>query len=228
MESKYSVLDALIDRTQDEWIGALMIALALALAAQIVFRLVRRRVSDPLLLVTGVVLASNVVAMMLVASYVGWVMSATPRDIPVRPRMSFGEPGRPRGGGGLLLAWRLLRQGDTDHDGRLSADEAAALVHAARGDDAGAADAHDLARTLGGWPEERSWAGLDRPIPANGPPDPASATQNVPQGAPQPLRFRRSRLLSRPSPASPIRDTGDNPPKPARRSNTESASRPAS
>jgi hypothetical protein len=122
-----SIFNVVVDRSAESLIGAVLIALVLALVVAGVYALLHRKVSDPTVLLTCLVMAANVAAMMVAGGYVrtASMRMGRPgvRSIGVEPRFPpggfGGGPGRGPG-----MASRILDGADSDGDGRLSAAEA--------------------------------------------------------------------------------------------------------
>jgi hypothetical protein len=118
-----SVIDALAERTAQELIAALMIALTLSLILSGLYILGKRKTSDALALMSILTLLGCTVSMALAAGYVqltlrggqpsaGRVVDADHRDLPPTNPESF-------------LAQRLFKESDLDGDGLISGEEAA-------------------------------------------------------------------------------------------------------
>jgi hypothetical protein len=117
-----SSLDAIVDRSPKELIGAVMISLALSLAFTGLYALRRRKSSDRFTLMVVLSLGTNVAAMIIV---VGYFTHA--QNLKVKAVESVGHmwPQERRGNGlELHLSQRILDMADKDRDGSLSSQEA--------------------------------------------------------------------------------------------------------
>lgn len=115
--------NALIDRSPQELIGAIAIALLVSLAVTGLYELGRRKIKDGVMLMTVLVLLACVASMAVTASFF-----ARKRDASLRTTAPVGamyvhpwpEPDRV-----ALLARRVLERSDRNGDGLLSEEEAA-------------------------------------------------------------------------------------------------------
>ncbi len=83
MEYLNSVGDAVVDRSLQELIGAIMVALALALAMAGLYALGRRKVSDSAMLVTCLTIISSVASMALTGGYLAALAKRQRQEIKV-------------------------------------------------------------------------------------------------------------------------------------------------
>jgi len=114
--------NALIDRSPQELIGAIAIALLVALVVTGLYELGRRKIKDGVMLMTGLVLLACVVSMALTAGFFTRKRDASLRG-PAAGAMyvhPWPEPDRV-----ALLARRVLERADRNGDGLLSDEEAA-------------------------------------------------------------------------------------------------------
>jgi hypothetical protein len=121
-----SITDVVLDRSADELIGAILVALMLALALAGAFALFRRRITDATTLITCLALAMNLVAMTVAA---GFIRSSRQHGVQGfrRSHLGVAPPSMAEGEHHLAaLAKISLELADTDGNGLLSADEAAA------------------------------------------------------------------------------------------------------
>src|SRR3954447_13250452 len=65
-----STIDVMLDRSADELIGGILVALLLSLAVAGAFALLRRKISDATTLITCLALAANLAGMALAAGFV--------------------------------------------------------------------------------------------------------------------------------------------------------------
>lgn len=116
-----STIDVILDRTADELLGGILVALLLSLALAGAFALLRRRIHDATTLITCLALAAILAGMTLAAGFVRctysqgvWPNQGLPRGLPavVADR-------------GASLARMIFEQADDDQDGVLSPEEAA-------------------------------------------------------------------------------------------------------
>ena len=153
-----SLTDAVLDRTTEELLGAVMIALALALALAGLYALGRRKLKDPIMLMTGLMLFANLASMVVAAAYVVKARKDITSDgrnaafPPLAGHLGHGGPpsnhGRPDGPPGSAVAFGIVKTADTNNDGKLSPDEAAAFVRLADTSGKGSIDGHDLETAL--------------------------------------------------------------------------------
>lgn len=123
------LLDVVSDRSPDELIGALLIALALSLAMTGVYGLARRKAHDPRILICALMTLVSIASMTLA---VGYVASASGRGGPDGVLGFLASPP-----GRVMLVRRIFEAADTDGDCLLSQDEAShAAAHFVRSLDA--------------------------------------------------------------------------------------------
>ena len=145
--SRDSYLNLLLDRSSNEWVGALLIALFLSLALVGVHMACRRflKLKDETAPLVGLGMIAVFVGMLIAGAYVdlaerkpalsaadgGAATGAGPARGPGGPG-GGGGPGSGRGGGPggftTRLSSAIIDSADTDHDGALSADEAASAA----------------------------------------------------------------------------------------------------
>jgi hypothetical protein len=134
-----SIFNIMVDRPPQEWIGGLMVALFLAMALAGAYMAFRRwtKVQDD---------TTPLVGLAVVVIFSGMVLAAVSSELKLkRPAVPAGDsnerqrggPGRGpgfgsgfgRGGGSTSrMADLILEDADTDHDGRLSPEEAASAA----------------------------------------------------------------------------------------------------
>ncbi|SIO58720.1 hypothetical protein SAMN05444166_5786 [Singulisphaera sp. GP187] len=121
-----SIVDVILDRTPEELIGGVFMALVLALGLSGLFHLIRRKVSDTSTLIICLALGSNLVAMTVAGAFIRSKFiggRASGRDA-----IMAGPHFPPPGMGGIrssLIASRIFEAADLNSDRFLSADEAA-------------------------------------------------------------------------------------------------------
>jgi hypothetical protein len=117
-----SSLDAIVDRSPKELIGAVIISLTLSLAFAGLYALRRRTTSDRLTLMVVLSLGTNVAAMLVVLGYFTYAQNLKMKAV---ESVSHTRPPGPRGNGlELHLSQRILDMADRDRDGSLSSQEA--------------------------------------------------------------------------------------------------------
>jgi hypothetical protein len=179
MELIRSIYDAVVDKSPEELIGAVMVALAMSLTMTGLYALGRRKVSDTLPLVTGLMVVVCVVSMALAAGSAlharraGFgIAGATAWSPKVGPFPPGFRPGGPPGPvppwfrpGGFAFGWppsqSFIKALDADRDGRVTPEEAARFVRSADASGRGSADAGEIAKVM---------SDLLRPPPGAGPP----------------------------------------------------------
>ncbi|AGA27558.1 hypothetical protein [Singulisphaera acidiphila] len=119
-----SIVDVILDRSPEELIGGVLMALVLALGLSGLFHLIRRKVSDTSTLIVCLALSSNLVAMTVGGAFVRYkftggrsLWGARSVEAPAPP------PGIPGGRSGFIAS-RILESADLNGDRLLSADEA--------------------------------------------------------------------------------------------------------
>ena len=118
----HSSLDAIVDRSAKELIGAGMISLVLSLAFTGLYALRRRKTSDRFALMVVLGLGTNVVAMLVVLGYFTYAQNLKMKAV---ESVSHMRPQERRGNGlELHLSQRILDMADSDRDGSLSSQEA--------------------------------------------------------------------------------------------------------
>lgn len=157
-------LDALSDtvlrRSPHEIVGAFLIAVVAALAASSLYMLLRRKFSDPLVLVAGITLAASAACMSVTATYLQTNGAATRDGSGITgfsaagvPHGNMKQPPFP-GPGPMHAPWHgaagmpstgflMVMVADTNHDHVVSADEATAFVRSA-GSANGSIDAQSI------------------------------------------------------------------------------------
>ena len=116
--------NVLIDRSAQELIVALTIALALSLVVTGLYNLGRRKIHDGVMLMTGLVLMACIVSMLLAAGFLTRSRNVYLRSIE-RDAATRGMRVRPGPGIELPLARWIFDLADRDQDGSLSDEEAA-------------------------------------------------------------------------------------------------------
>ncbi len=116
-----STIDVVLDRTADELIGGILVALLLSLALAGAFALLGRRIRDTTTLITCLALAAILAGMTLAA---GFVRSADRQGVRANPGLPRGLP-PVVADRGASLARLIFEQADDDRDGVLSPEEAA-------------------------------------------------------------------------------------------------------
>ena len=137
-----SVKDALIERAPEELIGAVLMALYLALIPAGIAAWRRRKAPDSPVVLGGLVFPCLLAAMILGLSYDNYTRAirrvgpndghyrVSPAGLIPFSRPAFGTPtdARALGAAGDLVLSRLFGSADADHDGRLTPEEAAGFV----------------------------------------------------------------------------------------------------
>ena len=140
----HSIYDVVLDRSPEELLGAIGVAVALSMLFAGVFALLRRKVEDRVLLVIALMIVASVASMGLGAGYV----TAGKKH---GPRLPFGteEGSWVRYSAPLNLSPRLMARCDADGDGRLSPTEASqAAAHFITALDDGREGSVDIARVI--------------------------------------------------------------------------------
>jgi hypothetical protein len=164
IETLRSTLDAFIDRSPGDLIGAVMIALTLALAMTGLYALLRRRkpTSEPLTGLIVLMLVANVASMALAGGYLTKTWKAE-RGVPggEKPTTAWwpppggfkpgvagqsGSPGGPPGSPwcGDPNVGQVFAVADLDKDGRLTPDEVAQFVRMADANGKGSVNEGDF------------------------------------------------------------------------------------
>jgi hypothetical protein len=195
-----SLGNTIVDRSPDELIGAVMIALATSLAMAGLYMIGRRKLTDNLMPIIVLMIVGNLVSMALAAGYV--VRARRLRRLPPHGAAAAILPwARPSASPEATLVETLFEVADKNHDGLLSADEAsigaAEFVHKADTGGKGSIDSDSLRTLLHGTLSQgrgpfRHPDMLDGPRPPpHGPPPPghfgpALPETIVPRSAAQP------------------------------------------
>jgi hypothetical protein len=155
IENLRSTFDILLDIKPGDLIGAVMIALTLALAMTGLYALRRKKMGEPMIVLIVLMLCANVTSMALAAGYLAKTWRAemrSPNDSaraalrrppasPVGPdhpwRHPGGHPGPPPGGPPVS---QIFAVADADRNGRLTPEEAALFVRAADSNGTGSVD----------------------------------------------------------------------------------------
>ncbi len=155
-----AVSDFLLDRSPRDVVAGVLLAMVVSGALTGLFALVRRRSSEPLVLLLGLGILANLVATLTGVGYVLHVRGEVnrPKFVTSAP-MGWSAPGRP----GPCAHWPppphwthgfsapvLVEKADADRDGRLSPEEAARFLRAADTAGKGSVDARDIEKALGG------------------------------------------------------------------------------
>lgn len=120
-----SIVDVIVDRSPEELIGGVLIALVFALGLSGLFHLLRHKVSDTSTLIICLALSSNLVAMTAGAAFIrykftgGRAQGSRSRS-PEPPMPPPGMPGSRTG----FMAGRILEAADLNGDRFLSSEEA--------------------------------------------------------------------------------------------------------
>jgi len=148
-----AISDAVLDRSANELIGAVLLAVVVALIIAGLHALCWRKVSEQATLVGGLTIFANIVCMVVAVGYVealrkpwatsqGWVspgdnrhhaQGAGPRGPRHAPAFGSWSPG-----------FQMVAAADTDRNGRLTKEEVAQLVQKADGDGDGSVDFRDI------------------------------------------------------------------------------------
>lgn len=159
-----STTNVIVDRTPDELIGAVLLAVIVALVVTGLYRVGRRKTKsdDNAVLITSLVLFANLVTMALAAGYVIHVRKNFGLSEPSRQSgMAFrGEPIAGHQGSFVIRGappsiapgpppvFSIVEAADTDQDGRLSPDEAAFFVRTLDIESQGSIHLLDIIRAL--------------------------------------------------------------------------------
>jgi hypothetical protein len=154
-----SLADAIVNRSVDELIGALLIAGAAGVVVAGLYALGRRTSSPSPTFVGGLGLAAGALCMALAAGYIEYAENARllgsasnqaapptwppggPVRVPPPPPGSFFGPG-------WSSSFHVVLAADLNHDGRLTPDEAAQMVRNADTDGDGAVTFRDIDRVI--------------------------------------------------------------------------------
>lgn len=154
-----SIVDAILDRSPEELIGALLIASAVAIVMAGLYVLGRRKALCSPTFVGLLALAAGVSCMALAAGYIEYATryrnSGLAATSPVFPGWPFSGPGRnvpprPWGfyGAGWSSGFHVVVAADEDRDGRLTSEEVVRLVRKADSDGDGSVDFRDIDREI--------------------------------------------------------------------------------
>jgi hypothetical protein len=154
-----SISDAILNRSSEELIGALLIAASVAIVTAGVYALRRKKAPPSATFVGGLVLASGVSCMALVAGYIEYAAGGeTSRSRPIAPPLPVWPPigtarsnsSGPSGfsGAGWSSGLHVVLAADEDHDGRLTPEEVAHMVRDADTDRDGSVDFRDIDRLM--------------------------------------------------------------------------------
>jgi hypothetical protein len=154
-----SISDAMISRSPDELVGAVLVAAAVAIVVAALYALGRRKSSPSPTFVGGLCFAAGASCMVLAAGYIdyaepdlssgsvtvraarrSWHWGASPSESSVQPQ-SYRGPGWSSG-------FHIVVAADLDRDGRLTADEVAQFVRKADSDGDGSVDFRDIDRLI--------------------------------------------------------------------------------
>jgi hypothetical protein len=117
-----SVIDALVERTPQELIAAVIISLVISLVLAGLYRLARRRMSDPLTLVSSLMLLGCTVSMVLAAGYGRYRLGiGRVSNVPPSSHERWEPPPQPP----ELVVQRLVAEADFNNDGVITREEAA-------------------------------------------------------------------------------------------------------
>jgi hypothetical protein len=112
--------NAIVDRSPEELIGAVAVALTISLAMAGLYCIGRRKITENLLPMIVLMIVANLVSMAVGMGYFRVAhkkMGYVERELQRRP------PGGPGGSAEVAARW-IFRTADSDHDGRLSEEEA--------------------------------------------------------------------------------------------------------
>jgi hypothetical protein len=166
IETLRSTLDVFLDRSPGDLIGAVMIALVLALAMTGLYALRRKKTAEPLIVLIALMLVANVASMALAAGYLvkAWKSEAkvpggsTPTTGMWPPSGGFkpGVPGHSGSPGGPPAGpWcadphvgQVFAVADLDKNGRLTPEEVALFVKRADSSGKGSIDERDFSSAV--------------------------------------------------------------------------------
>jgi hypothetical protein len=154
-----SIPDAILDRSPEELIGALLIAGAIAIVAAGLYALNRRKSIPSPSIVGALSLAAGASCTALAAGYIEHAetnrTSGSAANHPAPERRPPGGPGRVTppppwnfSGSGWSSGFHIVVAADENRDGRLTPEEAARLVRKADSDGDGSVDFRDIDRLI--------------------------------------------------------------------------------
>lgn len=152
-----SLSDAVLDRSPEELIGALLIAATAAVVTAGLYALRRGKSNPSPTFVGGLSLAAGVSCMVLAAGYIEYAWTSGSAKFLAPRRWPPGGPGRVTlpppwnfPGAGWSSGFHVVVAADENRDGRLTQDEVARLVRRADTDGDGAVDFRDIDRLIAG------------------------------------------------------------------------------
>ena len=153
-----SLFDAIVERSPEELIGALLIATAIAIVMAGLYALGRRKSSPSPSFVGGLLLFTGSLCMALTAGYIEYAETDwNSESVTSQPGPARWLPGGPRPatpppwafpGAGWSSGYHVIVAADENHDGLLTKDEAASLVQKADSDGDGSVDFHEIDRLI--------------------------------------------------------------------------------
>lgn len=123
METLRYLGDALIDRDVDELIGALGLAFVAGLVVASLHRLLQRRVANPTMLITSLVMAANLACVMYACGYLLVEEKRQRGELSEVEDLPDPYPHRDNTSFQFLASFLVEKMADDDADGRLSATE---------------------------------------------------------------------------------------------------------
>lgn len=166
-----SIPDAVLERSPEELIGAMIMATAIAAVMAALYAFNRRKATPSPTFVGGLALAASLACMAIVIGHLGSSggdLMTTPDG--VRPGMRRGRTAGPSWplmpapwgfyGPGRSSGFHIVFAADADHDGRLTAAEMDLLLKEADADGDGSIDSRDVDRLIASRPHLPSqWPG---------------------------------------------------------------------
>ena len=194
-----SIADAVLGRTPEELIAAILLDVAIAAVVAGIYALGRRKSSPSTSFVGNLAFGAVASGMLLVAGYIqhretAWMYGggSVPQNGsgPARGPQAQGPPHQPPNGGIPHGIWssgfHVVVAADTDRDGRVTADELARMVHEADTDGDGSVTFHDIDRLMASrfrpsWtlPKGLPEAGTEDHPGGEGPPAPPESPQRT-------------------------------------------------
>lgn len=147
-----TVADTVIDRSPEELIGAIVVALGLSMAVSGFYTRGRRKIGDQFMLMNGLVLVANVAAMAFAVGYLAYQQKVD--EFPegkLATAASCSNPsfllGHTPGAESFLAPW-VVGLADANKDGRVTPEEAAQFVKEADTGGRGSVDQGQIAEAL--------------------------------------------------------------------------------
>jgi hypothetical protein len=123
-----SSIDVVLERSPEELIGGLLVALVLALSLAGVFAMLRRKTADSTVLLAVLAIVFNLAGMLVAAGYIRETRPGARRRAAAEQTVNQVTPERVADTMIEGMCFRILVAADVDHDGRLSPIEASAAA----------------------------------------------------------------------------------------------------